>query len=375
MPILHPVFTLVILILIGYSFLEVYSGEIKNYKSVWIAVVFLIILAGFRKDVGADYPIYKGMYAYFPLHTDFGEIFRKAFFLKNSLELEWFYILLNNLFFFTGLPFFIFTFFIAIVAILPKFHTIQMSAAYPATALMLYIIPGYFIGDSGQMRQGLGMAVAIFSFKYIRERNLPMFLFFMFFALGFHKSTAIFLPAYWLAIIPMNRLKIIGIVVISLILSPLHIYENLSFLSGIAPEEIYQGYTGYVDIASVEGGGIKFLDLISLLNIFFIIAFDKETCAKIPYYEYIRNLGLFGVCLYFVMRGSPIFSSRLPGTYLFFAVLIQANVLAAMSNINYKKFLHFVLVVFVIFYYFVFAKYQGGAGRFLPSNYQNYLWN
>ncbi|SFI43675.1 EpsG family protein [Halpernia frigidisoli] len=375
MQILHPVFTVTILILIGYSFLEVYGREIKNYKTVWFVVILLIIFAGFRKGVGADYPIYQSMYSYFPLHIDYAEIFSKALFQKNSLEIEWLYLLFNNTFFLAGLPFFIFTAFVAIIALIPKFYTIEKYVAYPATGLLLYIIPAYFIADCGQIRQGLAMAVAIFSFKYIKERNLLMFLIVMYFALGFHKSAAVFVPAYWLAKVPLTKTKIIALVLFCMALSPFEIYNNLGFLNAIAPQEVYQGYSDYVNIEGGETGIIKFFDLISLLYVFFIVTLNEETCAKIPYYEYMRNLGLCGVCLFFVMRGSPIFSTRLPGIYMFFAAMILPNNLASIADIRYKKFLHLILVLFVVFYYFVFASYQGRNGRFTPDRYQNYLWN
>ena len=59
---LHPVFTILILALIVYSFMEVYNN--KSYKSVWIIIVTMIVMIGFRKFVGADYPIYLRIYDY-----------------------------------------------------------------------------------------------------------------------------------------------------------------------------------------------------------------------------------------------------------------------------------------------------------------------
>lgn len=375
MQFLHPVYTITIVILIGYSFLEVYGREVKNYKSVWFVLAFLIILAGFRKSVGADYPVYAQMYSYFPLNTTFTQIFQGALFKSSGLDVEWLYVFFNNIFFFSGAPFFIFTFFVAIISLVPKFYTIEQNVAYPALGLLLYLIPAYFVADSGQIRQGLGLALAIFSFKYIKERNLLMFLFVMYFALGFHKSMIIFLPAYWLAKVELTTNKIIGLVVFCMILSTFQIYNYIGFLNAIAPEEIYKGYSGYISIQAEEGGGIKFFDLISLLYLFFILTLNKEACAKIPYYEYMRNMGVAGVCLYFVFRGSPIFSTRLVGIYMFFAVMILPNALAAIENINYKRFLHFILILFVVFYYFVFGNFQATRGRFTPDTYQNYLWN
>lgn len=375
MQFLHPVYTITIIILIVYSFLEVYANEFKTYKSVWIVVIILIILAGFRKGVGADYPVYEQMYSFFPLNTNFAEIFSKALFQDNNLEIEWLYLFFNNIFFLVGLPFFIFTLFISIVAVAPKYYVMERNVVYPATALMLYVIPAYFLSDSGQMRQGLAMGLCLFSFKYIKERNLLMFVIIMYFALGFHKTAAVFFPAYWLVKVKLNKPRIIAIVLFCMILSPFEIYNNLGFLNAIAPQEVYQGYSDYINVQVEETGAIKFLDLISLLYLFFILTFDEDSCKRIPYYEYMRNLGLIGICIFFIMRGSPIFSTRLPAVYLAFAAFIIPNNLAIIENEKYKKFLHLILVIFVIFYYFVFTQYQGASGRFTPNSYKSYLWN
>ena len=51
MPILHPVFLIAILALIVFSFMETYASDYKNYKGVWVVIVFLIIDRD-RKSVG-----------------------------------------------------------------------------------------------------------------------------------------------------------------------------------------------------------------------------------------------------------------------------------------------------------------------------------
>ena len=66
---LHPVFTILILTLIFYSFVEVNRGvESKTSKYVfWAIASYMIIIVGYRNYVGADYPVYQGIYnKYFP---------------------------------------------------------------------------------------------------------------------------------------------------------------------------------------------------------------------------------------------------------------------------------------------------------------------
>jgi hypothetical protein len=88
-----------------------------------------------------------------------------------------------------------------------------------------------------------------------------------------------------------------------------------------------------------------------------------------------RNIVVFGVCLYFVMRDNPVFSTRLVGGYLSFAPLVIPNIIASQDNQNVKRLLHLFFVAFMILYYFVFVQYQGLAGRFTPETYKNFLWN
>ena len=374
MEILHPAFTLVFITLIIFSFMEVYGQEIRNFKAVWLIVLSMVLLSGLRKSAGADYPVYEQMYGYFGINATFSDLFDKALFRESTLEIEWLYILFNNLFFLAGLPFYIFTLFVAVVAIFSKFYVIEKNVAYPALSVLLYMIPTYMVADAGHIRQGLGMAFCLISFRYIKQRNLPMFLLLIYIALGFHKSSIVFLPAYWLATVRMNPGRIITVVALSALLAPFQIYNGLTFLESIAPQEVYSGFSGYVTIENQEGRGLGLLDFIVILYVVYLVFFDKVTCAKIPYYEYMRNLGLTGICLYFIFRGSPIFSTRLSGVYLFFMLMALPNIVASVDRVNLKRYLHFVLVCFMIFYYFIFAHFQDGPARFTPV-YQNYLWS
>ena len=57
---LHPVFTILTIILIVYSFLEIDNN--KNYSSVWVVIAFLTIFIGLRYWIGADYANYFKAY-------------------------------------------------------------------------------------------------------------------------------------------------------------------------------------------------------------------------------------------------------------------------------------------------------------------------
>ena len=118
------------------------------------------------------------------------------------------------------LPFQYFTLFLAIFSLGLKYISFEQSSVYPALSMLLYMFPSYFTGDGGQMRQGFAMGILMFSFVFIKQRKLLLFLLMVFLAIGFHKSSAIFILAYWFAVIPFTRNQLLALVLICVILSP-----------------------------------------------------------------------------------------------------------------------------------------------------------
>lgn len=370
---LHPIFTFVTLVLIVFSFLEVYNN--KKYKNVWFVVAFMIILIGFRNWSGPDFGPYRNMFFHFGEATPYWVVYSKAFFSDEYLEVEWLYVLVGKYIYDLHLPFFMMTFAMAILAFPIKYLTFENTVVYPSLALLLYMFPSYFTADGGQMRQGAAMGFTIFSFIFIKKRQLLWFIFIIYIAYGFHKSAIIFLPAYWLVLIPTNSKLITLAIIASIILSPFKIYLYISLLEGIAPDEVYEGFSAY-ETVNPEGTGrfIRFTDLICTMYAYFLITYDKEACEKIAYYEYMRNLGVIGICMYFVFRGSPIFSGRLAAYYLIFMTMALPNIVAAIKNTKTRNFAHIFVIGFVVFYHFVYAAMQAKKVRYDWDNYDNFLW-
>jgi len=369
---LHPVFTILIVFLIIYSFYEVYGIDRKTSRFLlWSLWIYMAVIIGLRNYVGADYPVYMEMYGrYFPT-IDYPELINKMLLRKTDYDIEWLYVFLNKIVHETGSQFYIFTLVSAMITLGGKFIFFNKNSHYPVFAILLFIIPGYFIADSGHMRQALGMTVCVLSFRFVKERKVLWYLLCMYLAFGFHKSAIIFLPVYWLAVIPMNSSKIFYAIIFCVILSPFQVYNAFSsFLDTLNVQDVSNGFNGYVNY---EAKSSSFMDGLVLVFSFILIGYDKVACEKVYYYEYMRNILVAGVCLYFIMRSNPVFSTRLVGPYFGFAPLVITSVVFAVNN-RTKRALHSFFIVFTIFYYFVFAKYQGAAGRFVPQTYQNILW-
>ena len=377
MPILHPIFIVIFLFLAVASYYEVFRLEKKQVVFVWIAGLLMLIAVGFRLDVGADYPVYKQLFSDFSIYVNYSDVWAKALFQQNTLEIEWLFVLINKVVFNLGFPFYIVTFIMALITMSLKFSAIYQNVEFPALALLFYFMPIMFFEDSGQMRQGIGIAFSVYSFKYIKSREVWKFLFFIYLALAFHKTSIVFLPAYWLVRIPLNSQRIFWILIVALISSPLELYRlGGDLFSSMAPQDISGAYTGYLDDryygTEVETG---LNDLVKFVWIFILIRFDKKGCDEVWYYEYMRNLAVFGLALFYFFRANEIFAVRLPGAYMFFvAMFCLPNIVYAVQD-RFRQVLYLGFMTYFSMMFFYFGSGNGYKGRFTSEGYQNALWD
>lgn len=376
MPVLHPIFIAIFLILATASYIEIFKTKKKHSIFLWVAGFLIVIAVGFRINVGADYPVYRNLFAGFALYTSYGDVLDKALFRPNAEEIEWLFVLLNKIIFDVGLPFYFVTLVMAIIAVSLKFTSIYENVEFPALAALFYFMPVMFFEDSGQMRQGLGIAVSVFSFKYIKERNLWMFLLCMYIALGFHKTSIVFIPAYWLAIIPLNKTRIFWILIISLLISPLELYKfGGSLFENVTPQDVGGAYTGYLNdryYGNEVDTGLN--DIVKLFWIIILIRYDNEGCEKVWYYEYMRNLAVFGLAMFYFFRTNEIFAVRLPGAYLFFLTMFcLPNLIYAVRD-SLKSMMYLGFMTYLTMMFFYFGQGTADRGRFTAGKYQNVLW-
>lgn len=337
-----------------------------NFKAVWWVIVWLIFVGGLR-TWGPDYKSYFNMYMEFGTFMPFDYTAMKA----NPYGVEWLYVLYNKIIYLTGLPFIFFTALTAIFTISGKFWAFEKNSAYPALTMLLYLTPTFFMGDMGHLRQSIATTLTFLAFYAIKERKLLLFLAMIYVAAGFHSSAFIFFPAYFLAVVPLKRWMIVTLILVCAALSPLEIYNALP-MDSIAPAEVARGFENYAEIMDENSGTIKFNDLLCLFYLYFILFYDKDARKIIPYYEYMRNLGIAGICIYLIFRSSPIFSTRLVSYYLLYMIIVVPNIIAAVKNIPLRRYLYGVVLLFVVFYYLVFANMQGKR-EFTPAIYKNLI--
>jgi hypothetical protein len=377
MHLLHPYYIIAIIYMMIFSYQEVFQGKVDK-KWLWILGGYFMIIAGLRDQVGPDYGSYRGIYIYSDT-KDYVSIFLKALTLDGPqpVEVEWLYVLINkiliNVF---NAPFYILTFVIAILAIYFKVEYTNDNTFYPFTFMLFMFIPGFFIGESGQIRQNLGSFIAYFGLRFIKERKLWAYLLCMYLAGGIHNVCYVFLPMYWLVRIPLSKGVMLVMIIGSVFLSPFEVYRVFGNLmnSVAADNTLALGFNGYMD-ESVErlNGAIGIPEVMMAILTFFLFIFDTKMKEKFPYYEYHRAYVVIGICFYFIFRNNPIFSSRLAGAFIGFAYVIIPNAMYVV-NANTKRMIYSFIIALTLFNFVVFSSFKNIiGGRFTFDLYHNHI--
>ncbi|WP_318848335.1 EpsG family protein [Chryseobacterium sp. JV558] len=377
MSLLHPYYIIAILYMLFFSIQEVYGKKVDK-KWFWFLAVYFIIIVGLRNEVGPDYGSYKGIYIYSDTKSYYS-IFMKMLHMEGSenLDVEWLYTLINKILLnFFNAPFYMLTLVIAIVAMIFKVEYTEDNTFYPFTFTLFMFIPNFFIGESGQIRQNLGTFIVYFAIRYIKERKFWHYLFFIFIGSGIHSVCYLFLPMYWLARVPLNKTIMLIMIIGSVFLSPFEIYRSFGgFLDGMASNStLVEGFNGYIDETVQRlNGGIGIPEVMMAILTFFLFVFDTKMKELYPYYEYHRNYAVIGICLYFIFRNNPIFSSRLAGAFIGFSYIIIPNAMYVVSA-RTKNMIYAFIISLVVFNFVVFSLFNNiKAGRFSIERYRNHI--
>lgn len=203
-----------------------------------------------------------------------------------------------------------------------------------------------------------------------------MFLLCVYIALGFHKTAIVFLPAYWIVKIPLNSNRIFWILVGALLASPFEIYRfGGNFFSTISPDDVSGAYTGYLNdryYGNEVATGLN--DIVKLFFIVILIKYDKKGCDEVWWYEYMRNLSVFGLAIFYIFRSNEIFAVRLPGAYMFFVTMFCLSNLVYAVQGRARQILYLGFMTYFVAMFFYFGSGNGHRGSFTSERYNNALW-
>lgn len=189
-------------IFILFSFMEII--KYKKWFSTFFLTVFCVVLvlfAGLRDGsvVGTDSPQYFLNYKYNFWETEYGYKYLNLFF-SNYLQLNYNIFLL----FLNGISLFL----------IGKY--IKINSVYYILPLFIFYSDLYLYFNISGVRQAMALSFVCFSMYYAFNKNLKVFLLFIFLASMFHVSSLVFLFAYFVPQVSL-KLKHILFIIIGLV--------------------------------------------------------------------------------------------------------------------------------------------------------------
>lgn len=316
----------------------------KKNRIFYFSSLPLILISGLRYDVGTDYfpTYYTGFYRI--LINEMGDGFEIGYILFNKI-IQIFTDNVFVLFFLTAVLFVTFTF----------KGIFNLSTNIPLSIIMLLLTRYFFISMNG-VRQFISLAILLCSIKYIIERNLKKYLFFILLAFLFHYTSILFAPCYLLCRLKISKLKFIFISLITVVSSKLIINLIKVLLIGTKYGKLLERFSVC---------GVKFAILTIFLNI--VILFF----AYIGYYKrkndnkYIvfLNLQIISTLIAFVLRVIPLMER----VYWIFSFSVIVTLPYLFQNIKNKKiFLFFISALF--FVYMIYDIQFLGDHEVIPYN-------
>lgn len=179
-------------------------GKSKVLLRLFLGVIAfqMIFLIGFRDvSIGLDtksYLIRFDYYKNFTLNQIFSDKFQEYGY---SLIIKGTALIYDNFDFFKII--------VAVISIVPIVITILKCSKNPFLSVLIFIAFDYYAFMFSGMRQGIAYALCILSFLCIQNKKPVKFVLLVLLAAQFHKSAYIFLPAYWIANVKMNKYTLI----------------------------------------------------------------------------------------------------------------------------------------------------------------------
>lgn len=317
--------------------------HIKNKKNTsihkicraCIASLPLIIIASIRYAVGADYFAYM-------------RYFQGICFGRGQGRFEYVYYVLNKVIAWLGLGFAGLLFGTAVIFMLLISLQVMEDSPYPAMSMFFLVSMTYYFIFFNAIRQLVGCAILMFSIRYIHKKKFCKFLFCVVLATGFHTTCALFLVAYFVDKIHIQRIKTIVFSAAFIVASP--VIANLA--NTILLNSKYETYVDSIYDTGKQGYIVLMLN-IALLG-FSMVFYDKEN----PKFEVYYKLQLISMWLA-SMGGQVVLLERIRWIFGLPSIVLVPMTIKSISNKKLRYCAGFGIVVL----YAVYFSYTVGVGN------------
>lgn len=325
-----------------------------DYKNNTFTLVggsyILFLLASIRHEsMGADTMSYMLDFISLNNITDPTEEYEKGFqyfklFVASFTDNPTLYLMVNSLIFISSVFIFL--------------HRYSKEAFL---SIILFVSMGYYQFSFSGLRQSLAMAILLYTYKFIKDKNLFYFLIFVLIASQFHNSALIFLIAYPVAHWKINfrhfgimlslfgLISFFGIYLIEILINLL----KIDFLSGR-----FKAYYDPAFQSQLSLAGFAILFLIWSFCYVIYIKYDAHEQLKI-----LLNIVFVGLLFQFM---TPLLAEffRLSMYFSIFTIALLPNSILLIRSAFNRGLAYVMILLMFILYYIIFGIDNYGIFKF-----------
>jgi len=261
-----------------------------------------------------------------------------------------------------------------IVVIISFYKLILKYSNFMLLSVFLFFTMRIFDDSMNILRQCLAISFIIYSYKYLRKKKLFLFAFWVLVAFLFHKSAIVFLLAWFVNKVNINKniicIWVIGLFLGFIILPLLPFIIPILFNFGIIPE-YYRGGEYFT--------GGKIAPLLMLLISLLICSFAL-LCKSYRYPH--KKDGLFDnknmliiqmfASIFFIFNLQFAALARCAAYFHIFSIILLPNTLKCVKNKkSFIYFFGFILLFFILYFYFI-VTYRSDWNRVYPYSFTNW---
>lgn len=364
-------YLLIFLILLLFSYNEVFTSNDKLKKTLYIASYYiLVVLAGLRYETGGDWQSYAEV---FDIIEPINEVIKGNghVFANHQIEIG-FRLLISITKFFSSnvqLLFFIVSF--GCLTLL--FKNLSVYSSYPQTSILIYYSVLYFFLDFVTIRQAISVMIFFFSIRFIQNRNLLKYIALIVTASFFHLTALLLLPLYWIINKRFSSNKVIIFFITINLVFLLNIKWMEATLNLVLPfflGPVATKITTYTAESALVGRGISIGFIINII-IFTLLMLTRSKNDGSKYYNIFFNLFLLYAFVYSVFFEIVDISNRFRLYFALSELILLPNLFIAFETYKNK----ILIFIFVTLFSFstsrnIFLERTGGSAY---NPYQNYI--
>jgi hypothetical protein len=329
---------LVIGILLAYmSFVEIFSGKVHFSKIHFQFMLFILFSISFlRYNVGPDWAAYLAFY------NDPA---------KAKLIVEIGYRSLNNLFSSFHVPYFVF---LAVVSAITLFfiYRVGLGLKYKSIFLLCYFSNLFIYYNFSGMRQGIAIAITLFSIKYIYNKDFTKFMLLVILASLFHISALIFVIAYFAFSIRFTKFRILLLLLLLAAFDMYSIDLVHIILSHLDPSLFKAHLNFYFNIAPLNSNNLLHLFqgiIIRSVILFIFLSLPASEKNKFHLKQYI-SIYLVGLCIFILFYSiNPDVGTRVASYFILVGIIIVSIFFQLDISRNHKLFIFLTMMSVCMF--------------------------